>query len=308
MKVLDIIVLIAAVILLVFGSYVFLTLKFPSEILEYKVSNPSSNGMFSTSLSSNFMFYPNMRYQNSEISYRIESACGENKRKSVQEAFSILSERTILSFKEAENGEIDILCSQIAPEVGQEDHFIAGEGGPAEIVNVTRYNIILKGKISLYRDEKCDDPYIALHEILHSLGFDHNNNENSIMYSITSCNQELDSYIIEEIRRLYSILSLPDVVMEKVEANKTGRYLSFKAVVANYGLKDAKNAKLSVLVGGEVVDEFDLEDIQLGTKKSIEVTNLRVPRNSSNIIFSALISDGNELSYENNKLELVLTE
>lgn len=308
MKILDIIVLFAAVFTLVFGIYAFLSLSVPGEKVEYKTTSPSSSNDLSAALYSSAQFYPNMRFQNKEISYTIGSACDEKKKKNVQEAFSILSQETMLSFSESPNGEIDILCSQVSPESGEEGHFVAGEGGPSEIINATKYYIILKGKVSLYRDEKCKTPNIALHEILHALGFDHNTNENSIMYPVTSCNQEFDSYIAQEINRLYAISSDPDLVVERVNANRTGRYMYFKAIVANYGLKDAGEAKLVVFVDGENIKEFDLGLIQIGTKKSIEVTNLRMPAESENITFSAFTNQSKELSYENNNLKLVVVK
>ena len=112
-------------------------------------------------------------------------------------------------------------CSDITPEPTQKDHFVAGEGGPTLVINTTVYAIILEGKIALYRHEICDEPQIALHELLHALGFDHNSNSKSIMYPITNCAQELDDYIVQTINQLYSVPSRGDLLIEEIDANKS---------------------------------------------------------------------------------------
>ena len=298
----DFILLILLLCTLGFGLYV-LWLYLPSETVSLKpvyvpadtVSVPPSQ----------VQFYPDMRYPDRNITYHIGDACTEAKRQDIQEAFATLSQLTILQFTQADPGEIDILCSDIAPAADQKNHFVAGEGGPTTIINASRYYVILGGKVSLYRSETCDKPQVAIHEILHALGFDHNQNPNSIMYPITNCNQQVDQYIIDTIDNLYKADSLSDLTITDVQGSKSGRYLNFDITVANYGLRDADAVNLSVSADGRFVKEFDLRNIALGTRKVFTVQNLKIPSDTQDITFYVYTTDGtSELSTKNNRADL----
>ncbi len=270
-------------------------------------------GAFSANLSfaegNNSQFYPNMRYKNKVIGYWIEPDCEAEKVQEMRSAMIILSEKTILKFesKDKNQAEISILCSEIAPEPEEEGHFVAGEGGPSRIINTSTYSVILTGRIALYRNDKCDKPQIALHELLHALGFDHKRDENSIMYPVTSCSQTLDESIVEEINQIYSIPSEPDLLIERIGANLTGRYLNFEISVVNYGLNDMNGVKLRVLAAGEEVKVFDLGNLGVGVSKVLTVSNLKMPNDSDSISF-AVEGSSKELSFLNNRVDLVLEE
>src|SRR3989344_331819 len=262
----------------------------------------------SKSESNSIQFYPNMRYVDKTINYYISNSCDFERMKNAQEAFLVIGDKTVLTFTKVGNpsdAQIRVLCSNIAPTPEEEGHFVAGEGGPSEIINSSRYAIILSGKVSLFRLTNCDSPNVAIHEILHALGFDHNGNEKSIMYPITGCDQEIDIYIINEIDRLYRADSLPDLVIEKGAANKTGRYLSFDITIANFGLKDSTDSDLSIYAGGELVKDFNLGEINIGTRKVLSVENLRVPRDSGDILFQVRTED-RELDDSNNEVKILL--
>ncbi|HLC31762.1 MAG TPA: matrixin family metalloprotease [Candidatus Nanoarchaeia archaeon] len=270
----------------------------PGEFASYSFSENQSNG--------GLQFYPTMRYKDSVISYSFESACGEQKKTDVVGAFSLLSERTSLEFRElSRGGEISFLCSKLAPEASQPRHFVAGEGGPREIVNTTQFAVILSGRVSLFRTDSCDEPVIALHEILHALGFDHQQDKMSVLYPVTDCKQELKEEIVQEINRLYAFPSEPDLVIEEVSANKTGRYISFIVSVGNQGLQDASPATLELIVRGEMIKEFTLGSLALGTKKHLTVQNVRIPSDTTHIAFK-ISSSGSELSSSNNQVSLSL--
>ena len=300
MKVVDIIVLLLLLGVLGFGVYVLFQ-YLPLGGTQHQAFSVN----FSSEISGNYQFYPNMRYPDKSISYTIEDACSEKKKDDVVMAFGILQEKTVLSFYQSGNGMIRILCSNIAPKPEDEGHFVAGEGGPTEIINTTLYSVILSGKISLYRNEKCPTPNVAIHEILHAFGFDHNNNESSIMYPVTDCSQELDDYIVGEIERLYSADSLPDLLVSKVEANRTGRYLNFEIIVGNYGLKDSVGSSLIISANEENIKEIDLGKVPIGTRKILNVQNLRLPRDSQTVLFQVNTNE-EELSKENNVAKLDL--
>ena len=250
-------------------------------------------------------FYPNMRFKDRSISYRLESACPQTKWATIEKAFEILSERTVLSFyHSADNPEIRVLCSEVSPESKEKGHFIAGEGGPSEIINTTNFAVILNGRISLYKDEMCDEPKIAIHEILHVLGFDHYNNAGSIMYPTMGCNLEIDREIIDDINRLYYLDSFPDLAIDDIEANKTGRYLNFDINISNIGLADSIGARLEVYVGEEKIANFTVGALEIGMKKMLFIQNVKLPRSSESVTFVVKSDDPRELTLENNRAEI----
>ena len=255
-------------------------------------------------------FYPNMRYKNRLISYNIDSNCEQNKFDNIEEAISIIESETILNFYQSNvNAEINFLCSEIQPEAKYADHFVAGEGGPVEVINTSLYSVILAGKVSFYREDRCDRPLIAIHEILHALGFDHNNNPRSILYPTLDCEQEIDSSIISDINAIYSVEKAPDLRIIKVDVSKSGAYLNFNIEVLNQGLDDLETASLSIYADNELVKKFDLGDIDIGVKKILGVENLKVPRSSQEIGF--YVDEENsirEIFEDNNAVRVILNE
>jgi len=298
-------------LILLGGALYFLWLNLPGKPVELTFINSISSGEEFVNYSSSKQFYSNLRFPNREISYRIEPACGTKKNMEIQEAFSILESRTILDFYTApqEEAEITIFCSEIAPGSKGQGYFVAGEGGPTEVINTTLYGVIFSGKVSFFRDERCNKPNIAIHEILHVLGFDHNDNPNSILFPTLNCAQTIDDSIIKDINALYSVKSAADLKIIDVDATKSGRYLNFEIEVINQGLRDADNVILSIYSDDKFVKEFDLESIGVGTRKFLTVENLRVSRSSEKIIFVIDESDVIDELFENNNVaELVLIE
>lgn len=256
---------------------------------------------------SSVQFYPNMRFKGERISYSIEAGCPASKRENAQGAFAILEEKTRLSFYEASPGEISVVCSELPPRSETKGHFVAGEGGPTEILNGSAYAVILSGTFSLYRDETCSTPHIALHELLHVLGFDHNNNPRSILYPTLDCSQTVDRYLLDEIDRLYSIPSKPDLEMVSATGSKAGRYISFEATVTNSGLTDAADAVLSIYADERLVKEFDLDNLPISSRKTLTVSNLNVGRSAQRIRFEVDSAQRvDELREDNNNQELIL--
>lgn len=303
MRLLDFIVLVFLLVAILFGAYIIWT-NLPLQTQEFKANNVDSKIL--NVYTNGTQFYPNMRYPDRIISYSIADNCDPKKKKSIEDAFSILSSRTILSFNQIQNnGEISIFCSNIAPEPQDAKHFVAGEGGPKEIYSSGSYYVIISGQVSLYRDEKCAEPKIALHEILHALGFDHNGNSESILYPVTSCDEKLDQYITDEIDRLYSIESASDLAITDVHAEKAGKYLSFTIEITNSGLIDAMDVNLSLYAGDEKIRDFEFQGISIGNKKKLSASNVVIPRDAGKITFQAYLTDGsNEISLDNNKVEL----
>jgi hypothetical protein len=304
-------VLVLIVLIVVLGALIYLLyLNWPREPVEFKQVIQQDGVDEGIEYSSSKQFYDSMRYKDKAITYYISSSCDDDKRNSMVDAFSILQEKTILSFIPVqENQDIHILCSDVGPEAGQEDYFVAGEGGPSRIINSTLYSVILSGKIALFREDSCPETKIAVHELLHALGFDHNDNPRSILYPTLECDQEIDNEIIDDINRLYSVNPKADFKFFKVDASKGGRYLNFEVEVLNQGIIDGENVMMTIYQGEKKVDDFVLGSIEVGARKILTVENLKLPNLSGNEI-SFLVDDGNdieELFENNNRVDLVLS-
>lgn len=302
MKLSDFFAILILLVLLAAGLYLLWT-NLPGEPVEFQRYQAQIEQNLSLK---SVQFYPNMRFSDAQITYSLSETCSQKKKADFHAAVELVEANTILKFAEvsADNPDIRVTCSNISPEPEQEGHFIAGEGGPSLFLNTTKYAIIVRGEVALYRSDTCDTPQIATHELLHALGFDHNKNQNSIMYPITKCNQKIDKYIVDEINRIYSEPSLPDLEIESVEANKTSRYLNFDVTIANIGLREMKNSTLQVWTNGKLIKEFEVGEIDIGAKRHLSVTYMRLPSNSGSITF--VIKDSQaELNRENNKVEVL---
>jgi len=253
------------------------------------------------------MFYPNLRFNHNDISYFIESSCSSNRAERMEEAFSILEEKVrIISFYPdiSRGADIMIGCSKDYLEK-EENVFIAGEGGPTKIINTTLYNIIVTGKISLFKKVSCDFPLVEIHELLHVFGFDHSDNEKSIMYNYSSCDQQITDDIVSNLILLYSVEPLADLYISDINSTKKGRYLDFSIEIRNRGLINADNSQLIVKVGEQEIDTFDFGVIDFGGGKSLSVKNLRLPsRDTKEITFLLKTMNKKELDYQNNEIKL----
>lgn len=277
----------------------------PSQPLEYEsfAANISMNLP-----SQSYQFYPRMRYPDKEITYLVADACSITKRKNIEDALTILESRATLVFTELDANSLTSLpqityeCQNNITRPQNQSHFIAGEGGPTEIINTTTYAVILAGKVSLYRVERCESPIVALHETLHALGFDHTNDKKSIMYPVTDCGQELDQFIVDQLNELYAVPSAPDLAIESISATASGRYLSFDINVSNYGLKNIQNVDLDVTSAGKTVRTFSFDDIKIGQKKTLSVKNVRLPVDTEVLTFIVHSTPPQpEITLENNQ-------
>ncbi len=256
-------------------------------------------------------FYHNMRYQEKTITYSIADSCASDRASEMKGAFTNIEAQTVLKFEQINlnNAMIRVLCSDVAPEAGQENYFVAGEGGPSRVINSTLYSVILEGKISLFREDNCDGSKVATHELLHALGFDHNNNPASILYPTLKCDQEIDAEIIDSINRLYRYESLPDLVFYLATATKSGRYLNFNVEVLNQGLNVSGSTKVSIYSDDELADSFDIGAVGIGSRKILTVENLKLSRDTNKIVF--VVDEEHkvqELFENNNQIILRLVE
>jgi hypothetical protein len=243
-----------------------------------------------------------MRYPNSRISYQIYD-CPLQKKNDMETAFNIIANETIVDFYSVDSDEqISVNCySGIKMEEGL---FIAGEGGPTNITPAGNFNVILHGSILLIRDSKCDTPNIAIHELLHTFGFNHSENLNNIMYPISKCGQTIGKDIPELINELYSTQSYADLVFENVSAIMKGRYLNVNMSIRNNGLKNSESVKVIIYADEKVVKEIDLDSLEIGYGRKINLENVLVPQINIEELEFFIDSDFNELEKNNNRIIL----
>lgn len=243
---------------------------FPFRSVYFTVGERNSN--FSLVEKQDMQFYPNMRFPSPNISYKI-SDCTLKKMNDAEFAFSIFENKTSLDFYPIEEGEdIFITCDEKLRYDG--DYFVAGEGGPTEIINASNFNVILHGEVLLIEDSDCPNPNIAMHELLHVLGFKHSDNPMNIMYNITRCEQTISDDIILLLNELYAIPSYPDLVLKDVFISKKGSFLDINVSVMNYGLKNSEDFVVGIYSEGSLIKKLNFEGVDIGSGRAIFVKNV----------------------------------
>lgn len=251
-------------------------------------------------------FYPNMRYSSKEISYRFED-CPISKKNDFERATEIISEKTILSFYEVlHDEEILVTCSE--KERIEDGLFIAGEGGPKNITLSGDYHVIKKGSVHLIRKSECPNPNVAIHEILHALGFEHSENKNNIMYNISYCKQEIGQDTLEIINKIYLEEPFADLIITKANAQIVNKYLNSTLEIQNVGLIDSKESELIIKLDRTEVKKMNISSMEIGTGISISLSNVKTSlRKFENISFEIEYED-KEINKENNLLVLKMNK
>ncbi len=268
----------------------------------FQNSSVSLNNSFGDS---DLQFYNNMRYRSNRISYKISEDCSLQKKDDMKYALDIISNLTILEFYSSIYGEeITILCSDT--NVLQGDMFIGGEGGVTNVTVSGDFNVIFNGQILLIRDAKCPTPNIAIHELLHALGFDHSINPGNIMYETYDCSQTIGNEIPDFINQIYSVSEKPDLVFEDVEAVLNGKYLDANVSIRNAGLSYSPDSTLVISVDGKIVKTVDISSLGIGFGRKVGFTNLWINKINVNEITFSLEGDFEEFSKENNVYTLVV--
>ena len=117
----------------------------------------------------------------------------------------------------------------------------------------------------------------------------------------------LQVYIINEINRVYADPPYSDLAIESINASKTGRYLDFQIVLADYGITESRNSTLYLYSNNKKISSFEIGAIDIGTKKLVTVTNVRVPGDAEIFEF-VIITNESELSKENNRATVTPTK
>ncbi|MFW5847025.1 MAG: matrixin family metalloprotease [Nanoarchaeota archaeon] len=291
--------IIVVLLLGVYWFYPFSDVEFNSSTKEGNFSVNSSEENYS-----DMQFYSNMRYPSRVIKYRI-SDCPLQKENAMQEALRIVENLTVLNYIEVdENEELYVTCD--SQNVVKENLFVAGEGGPTKIVESGKYNVILFGEILIREHSDCHLPAVELHELFHTLGFGHSDNENNIMYSIYKCGQDIGDDMIQTINELYSEETLPDLILNNVSAVLNGRELDVEFNIFNAGLKEAFSGEVQILINEEVKSTYDFSKIDIGQGYLVKQGNILIKEFNVDEIVLKINYDSQELSKENNRVVLKL--
>jgi len=289
--------LVVVIIILLLSIYWFIPFKTTEFDLE---SNSNSNFSVNSYESTQLQFYENMRFPDKKITYKIEN-CPIKRKKDMERALEIMEQETILEFYPVEkNQQITITCEETTKLEGK--LFIAGEGGPTNITIAGNFNVIEAGKILLMKDSECERPNVAIHELLHVLGFDHSKNPKNIMYEISKCDQVIGEDILDFIEKIYSIPSNPDLLFEDAKASMHGKYLDINFSIRNNGLKDAEESKVKVLANGKEIKEIEIPEIDIGYGRKVSIANLWVKQIDVQKIEFIIETDFEELDKANNRV------
>jgi hypothetical protein len=307
----EILLLFLLLSILAYASYFLVSqiIILNSPAINLDIKNPEISQNITSYPSGKLQYYPNMKFNHNNLSYSIDSSCSEIKIRRIKQSLEILEEKTkeISFFEVKENPDIEIICENKNMPTKEKGYFIAGEGGPTSIINTSLFYVIEKGIVLLYRDKLlCEYPNVEIHELLHVFGFEHSENKESIMYSVSSCNQIITEDITSELKRLYSIENLPELHFSDVEVSQQGSYLNFNLKIKNSGLKKAENIILEItsLPSENKIEYFDIGNIDYGEGRYLKVENLKIPLRTKRISF--FIKGEEEFQYENNLIEFDL--
>lgn len=268
----------------------------PFQQFEFTSNNNANFSMYS--FSEEMQFYKNMRFPDKKISYKIND-CNLQKKKEMLDAFNLLENQTILEFHQADENEQIIINCENKNHI-EEGLFIAGEGGPTNITVTDNFNVITEGSILLLRESKCPKPNVALHELLHVLGFNHSDNKNNIMYPISNCKQTTGD-IPELINEIYSVPSQSDIAIEEALVLMKGKYLDINMSIRNHGLVPSSNAEIVISSEDTVIKKISLEPLDVGYGIEMTLANIWVPKLNIEQIDFFINYSFNELNKENNK-------
>ncbi len=265
-------------------------------------SSGNHNFFLNGSVNDSMQFYPNMRYPDSRISYRI-SNCTLQKKAEMESAISIIENKTVLQFYPVSSGEeVTITCDSHTKLDG--GLFIAGEGGPANITQAGDFNVITKGKILLLRDSQCSVPLVPIHEMFHALGFVHSKNPDNVMYPVSKCGQQIGNDSIALIDKLYSYPSEPDLQFQSANASMHGRYLDVNFIIRDNGLQSSNAATVTIYGDNSSLKTMNIEPLQIGAGRVIKLSNIFVFQQSLKSVTLKIDYAGPELSKDNNNLVL----
>jgi len=154
------------------------------------------------------------------------------------------------------------------------------------------------------KNSNCERPNVAIHELLHVLGFDHSENSNNIMYPISKCKQTIGQDMLDKINELYVYPSLPDLEFEGASAQMKGRVLDLNISIKNQGLADSSDFEIIVYGDGKEIKKIESEGINVGYTQKITITNQLITKLKIEKLELSIKGNFEEINKDNNKIVL----
>lgn len=148
-------------------------------------------------------YYSTPRWSDKIITFNISDGCRLSKAKVIREEFAILKNKTNISidFQETNsNADIYFICKDSINYDIDKGYIVSGLTTLTEVG--TR---ITSARIELLNGFSNSDGKTILHEVIHALGLQHSENDESVMYPIGYDKQRLDNDTISQLNNLYPI-------------------------------------------------------------------------------------------------------
>jgi len=270
--------------------------------------------------------YPNLRWNHMPISVLIytRTASESSYPSDVKFALDKWRDATngVISFELTENKDADITIEWVK-KLKSESLDAAGNTD-IKFFNQTKFKILTKADIQLLNVVEgqeltnFDMTNLAVHEIGHALGLNHNDAEDSIMNpTLKIPSKEIKAITRPEIQPLldtYRILPKPDLYVSPNSTVtkifdkylfKENYYINATIAVENIGMVNSANIKILIKADDMIVREDESPEIPLGSIFTRTYVNLPVDKNFS---FIEVIVDPenlvDELDEGNNRLVL----
>ena len=156
--------------LVISSYYLYQNMPGSPQQLQFKFQNKSAR-LQNQTFGNVSQFFPKMKFNHNNISYRIDFTCSDEKKQRAKAAFKDLAAKipVITFYPVSDTPDIEVSCSRGNKYLADKEHFIAGEGGAKTIIQTEEYNVINDGVILLHTNppgfKKCEWPNIELHEL-----------------------------------------------------------------------------------------------------------------------------------------------
>ncbi len=170
-----------------------------------------------------------------------------------------------------------------------------------KFINVSNFGVIQDATIEMLTRtngkqlNEIDMTNLALHEIGHAIGLKHSSDGNDIMYPTleipSSSIKEISQEDIQKLTDLYKLPTKADLIISEVNVTKatlkrvgkTFYLINISTVMENIGLTDVDLPELKIETDNEILKEEVLPPIPIGNKLTLNLGNVMVENNFTEI-------------------------